>query len=292
MMKRRLYDDEPVERMSFKNKKSVKSMKLKRRNTVKSLTLKKKIYLTDHDFFSGISLNYELGKDFLREMDTPICTSNIIFLPTTLISVPPGRCLILSPYGHSSALGFHCDECKGISIKPSALTFNSQTQETLKETDEIFSQSLCFFNNVEKVLQNKSFYLSLLGHSMSTVRQSFKQPGLLYSYMILNKFCPKPFPIFTDDGCKLTMFITFCTSKLHIGETCLRIFSDNLQNYTITLDCFKGHYIIKFTLINHEENIVNVNVDKICEAVSQLDFSDELKQEFVNGTTLINDFTN
>ncbi len=63
------------------------------------------------DFFRGISANFELGKDFLREMNTPIHVSEAVFLPLSLCTLSPGRCLRLSPFGHSLTLGSHCEIC-------------------------------------------------------------------------------------------------------------------------------------------------------------------------------------
>ncbi|AAX58105.1 ORF69 [Ovine gammaherpesvirus 2] len=272
-------------RFSYHSTKSRYAFKRKRLASAKSsLIKKKKVALTNDDFFTGISINYELGKDFLREMDTPICTSKTIFLPVTLSEVAPGRCLILSPYGHSSVLGFHCHECR-----PENNTSFTQTQKST-DNEELFSVTLCFLNNVEKVVQHKAFYLSLLGHSMNVVKQSLGQPSLLYCYTVLKRFHQQLFPIFSAEGHLLTMYIIFSTQTLHISETLLRILVDNIENHNLSLDCFSGHYILTVKPKSLEESSLNVSVSKICDLVAQLDFSDELKQEYLNGSALISSF--
>ncbi|AAC58117.1 ORF69 [Alcelaphine gammaherpesvirus 1] len=263
------------------------TLKRKRLNSAKSATLKKKkVFLSNSEFFAGVSTNYELGKDFLREMDTPICTSNTVFLPVKFSDVAPGRCLTLSPYGHSSVLGFHCQECK-----PDSSSGFTQAQQSA-ESNELLSVNLCFLNNVEKVVQHKAFYLSLLGHSMNTVKQSLGQPSLLYCYTVLKKFYPQIFPIFTANGPMLTMYIIFTSLTLHVSEAVLRILTDNVENHNLSADCYKGHYILSIEPQALEESNLNVCVTKICDLVAQLDFSDELKQEYVNGSTLIANFLN
>ncbi|AIB03225.1 ORF69 [Bovine gammaherpesvirus 6] len=279
-------DGDALSKRSYATKASLCSAKRKKSKSIKSAIIKKKkITLSNQDFFSGISLNHELGKDFLREMDTPICTSSTIFLPTDFSAVAPGRCLILSPYGHSSVLGFHCHECK-----PHCSSAFNQNNVKSNDNDEILSVSLCFLNHVEKVVQHKAFYLSLLGHSMNLVKQSLNQPSLLYCYIVLKKFCSKLFPIFTNHGGQITMFIIFNTSELHISETLLRILTDNVQGYSLSVDCFAGNYILAVKPRLAEEATVAVNVNKICDLVSELDFSDELKQDYVNGSSLISHF--
>ncbi|ARW78132.1 nuclear egress lamina protein [Common bottlenose dolphin gammaherpesvirus 1 strain Sarasota] len=251
--------------------------------------------LSDFDFFTGISKNNELGKDFLREMDTPICTSNTIFLPLGLDRLSSGRCIVLSPFGHLSILGCYCEHCAKPYDNPSHDYSLSPCQPYARpinpyssETEDLCSLSLTFFNNADKVIQNKTFYLSLLSHSMDRVRNSFNQPGLLYTFIVLRTFCPDSFPVFVENGNKcLTMFVVFKARLLHISEECLRLLSSNLQAYSVSIDCSQKAYIVKVSPVLPEEKTVILAEDSICEAVASLDYSDELKQEFKHSTGIV-----
>ncbi|AMA67427.1 nuclear egress lamina protein [Vespertilionid gammaherpesvirus 1] len=245
--------------------------------------------LSSSIFFAGISKNSELGKDFLREMDTPICTSKIIFLPLEIDQVAPGRCLVLSPFGHVSNMGFHCDCCSDQASKTHKWQHNGNTMKKLN-ADELYSVSVSFFNNAEKVVQNKNFYLSLLSHSMNTVKQSFLQPGLLYGYLVLRNLCEEMFPVFLEKENSLIMFTIFNHENLHIGEICLRLLTDNLPEYKITIDCIKQSYVIKFDPISVESKGASNSETAICEAISALDYTDEIKQEILNGQQLVAGF--
>lgn len=245
--------------------------------------------LTTDRFFEAISLRRELGKDFLREMDTPICTFKTIFLPLEIGKIAPGKCLILSPFGHTSNLGFHCDQCSKDQQPSVSLPHGSNFKSTSREPqDDTFSVTLTFYNHADKVVQHKTFYLSLLCLSMSTVQMSFYQPGLFYAYFVVKSLYKDILPVFTMNQKKsLTMYILFKESHLHIGENCLRLLTDNLTSYLITLDCVKQTYMLKLSPVQPEEKIVNVRENQICEAISALDCTDELREEIARGLALI-----
>lgn len=246
--------------------------------------------ITTSDFFNGISINIEFGKDFLREMDTPICTSKIVTLPLNLSQIAPGRCVVFSPFGHTSNMSFHCDFCntQGQTFQTNGL---SKGQTVIKENDDLYSVALAFYNNAEKVVQHKAFYLSLLSHSMETVRKSFAQPGLLYGFITLKTYIHDVFPIFIEDAESglLKMCAIFHSENLHISETCLRLLIDNLPQYQIMVDCIHQQYVLKIYPNGPEDKAVSVPEDNICKSVATLDYTDEMKQEIVNGTILVCD---
>nr|QRE02551.1 hypothetical protein [Otarine gammaherpesvirus 4] len=247
--------------------------------------------LTDADFFDGISLNHELGKDFLREMDTPICTSNTIFLPMAFSEVAPGRCLLLSPFGHLSILGCYCDQCgqrDGCVVRGSAPETPAVTgAPSCTYGGELASVGLSFYNNADRVIQNRSFYLSLLSHSMDTVRSSFAQPSLMYAFLVFKTLCPDGFPVFFCNTMGLlSMRMVFQTQTLHLSEVCLRLLTDNLQCYSVTVDCVKQAYVVTIHPLALEDRSVTVAEDAICDAVSALDYSDELKHEILTCTSI------
>ncbi|BBB06523.1 nuclear egress lamina protein [Rhinolophus gammaherpesvirus 1] len=242
-------------------------------------------------FFNGITLNSEFGKDFLREMDTPICTSKIICLPLDVNQIAPGRCLVLSPLGHTCNMGFHCERCTRAE-NHSYSHFQAASPSTINPGSKDFnSVTLTFYNHASKVVQNKNLYLSLLSHSLNTVKQSFSQPSLLYIYIVLRTLCEDVFPIFVEgDKGLLCMYTIFKQDNLHIGEACLRLLIDNLVNYKVTLDCIRQTYVLKFEPLCAETNTMAVQEQEICESVTGLDYTDEIKQEIVNGQELVSDF--
>lgn len=294
-----------AENMSTYSTKSKKTTKSKRKNSAKyhpynppsnfHYKNKKRLpEITTSDFFKGITMNIEIGRDFLREMDTPICTSKTIFLPLELSLLAPGRCIVLCPFGHTSNMSFDCSYCSCVTESQKntfSATVSSQTNSIqLKENDELYSVALTFYNHSDKVVQHKSFYLSLLSHSMETVRLSFKQPGLIYGYVILKQFCQQIFPIFNETfNGLINMFIIFKSENLHIGETCLRLLTDKLPGYNLSIDCVRQTYILKFSPKSQEERSLTVPEDSICDAVSTLDYTDELKEEILNGSILVSE---
>lgn len=86
------------------------------------------------------------------------------------------------------------------------------------------------------------------------------------------------------------MYTLFKNENLHIGEACLRLIIDNMLNYKVTLDCIKQTYVLKFEPIYPETNTMTVQEVEICEAVTSLDYTDEIKQEIVNGQELVAGF--
>ncbi|UTM04535.1 nuclear egress lamina protein [Equid gammaherpesvirus 2] len=248
--------------------------------------------VSNGDFFNGISLNCEFGKDFLREMDTPICTSKVICLPLDVHEIAPGRCLVLSPLGHACNMGFYCDKCTQ-SGQNSYSQFQGRggnaKMAAQNSKDDLHSVTLTFYNQVSKVVQNKNFYLSLLSHSLTTIKKSFVQPSLLYSYTVLRALCDDVFPIFKDTENGLCMFALFKTDDLHVSETCLRHLVDNLIHYRVTLDCVKHTYMLKFSPIRAEANGMTIQEVEICEAITGLDFTDEIKQEIISGQELVSE---
>lgn len=245
--------------------------------------------LTTADFFSAISTRTELAKDFLREMDTPICTSKTVFLPLDISQISPGKCLLLSPFGHTTNLGFHCDRCsgdaQGFTLAPKPSQFKSGVE---KKENDLFSVTLTFYNHADKVVQHKNYYLSLLCLSMQTVKMSFLQPGLFYGYMVLKQVFNDILPVFEVNAEKnLTMYLIFKPSHVHIGENYLRLLTDNLPDYMITMDCIKQTYILKFYPLHQEQKILNARENFICEAIAALDCTDELREEISKGLNLI-----
>ncbi|AJG42996.1 hypothetical protein KM481_gp66 [Harp seal herpesvirus] len=283
---------------SRKTRKSHKSYRAGKKNfhPYKAYSIKSKhkgdIAISNEDFFNGISLNKEFGRDFLREMDTPLCTSKTVCLPLDISEIAPGRCIALSPFGHTANMGFYCDQCCQ-TLTSAKCHFKQQTPNKLflGPNDELCSVALSFYNNAEKVVQNKAFYLSLLSNSVHAIKQSFVQPSLLYGYLVLKTMCSDVVPLFTQgENNMLTMYATFKTESLHIGETCLRLLTDNMINYKITIDCIKKTYVIKFFPQHPEEKTPSVPETSICESIASLDFTDELKQELVNGHQIISNF--
>ncbi|ALE14785.1 ORF69 [Felid gammaherpesvirus 1] len=282
---------------SKKSQKSYKSNKSKSRRHLihpyKSYTGMhcKTISISHEDFFYGISANKEFGRDFLREMDTPICTSSAICLPVDINQVAPGRCILLSPFGHTANMGFYCNYCSQTLNNSQICNFNPQPSNKsmyMGQNEELCSVALSFYNNAEKVVQHKGFYLSLLSNSMHLVKQSFKQPSLFYGYLVLKTFYQDIIPLFKEGEDKtITMYVTFKMDSLHIGETCLRLLTDNIKNYKIIIDCIKQVYVIKIFPQNPEEKTPTIPENSICDAVAALDFTDELKQELINSYELI-----
>lgn len=176
------------------------------------------------DFFRGISANFELGKDFLREMNTPIHVSEAVFLPLSLCTLSPGRCLRLSPFGHSLTLGSHCEICIN--------------RSQVHVPQEFSSTQLSFFNNVHKIIPNKTFYVSLLSSSPSAVKAGLSQPSLLYAYLVTGHFCGTICPIFSTNGKgRLIMHLLLQGTSLHIPETCLKLLCENIgPTYELAVD--------------------------------------------------------
>ncbi|ATA58301.1 nuclear egress lamina protein UL31 [Eptesicus fuscus gammaherpesvirus] len=278
----------------------------------KSSTGGAKCMVTSSNFFDAISRNGELGRDFLREMDTPICTSKTILLPLDISQVAPGRCVVLSPFGHSSNMGFYCSYCSpstmgqqagtgtgggpgsggaGSARAPGLTGAGSPGTSSTDCCEELFSVTLSFYNHADKVVQHKAFYLSLLSHSMSAVQQSFRQPGLLYGFLVLKTFCHDPLPIFTEstETGLLSMYAIFKTKSLHVSESCLRLLTDNLPAYSVVLDCVHDQYVLALRPTGAPERTVSVADASICEAVASLDYTDELKQEIITGTAIVYD---
>ncbi|QDQ69281.1 nuclear egress lamina protein [Colobine gammaherpesvirus 1] len=243
--------------------------------------------VSDEMFFSVLAHRHELGMDFLREMDTLICTNKSVMLPLDLCTVAPGRCVSLSPFGHSSNMGFQCAVCsqtdKTAVSRPTGLG-----GDALKANNELCSVALAFYNHADKIVQHKTFYLSLLSHSMDVVRLSFLQPGLLYAHLVLRAFGHEPLPIFVTSNNMLTLFLLFKTRELHLGETTLRLLMDNLPNYKVSMDCVKQNYVMRFTPVHRDTETITVPVHAICEAVTALDCTDELRDEIQKGTALAN----
>lgn len=286
------------DRFSHRSRKSRKSLARRKRfkpydpyNKNTNVSSRRDSPLTNDEFFRAISINADLAKDFLREMDTPVCTSTAIFLPVELDRVAPGRCLALSPFGHTSTLGFDCAQCLG-SIKTGSYDPKSKLEKQITEEEELRSVALCFYNNAERAVRYKAFYLSLLSISLNAVRGSLVQPGLLYGYTVLRTVGTEEiFPIFKIDRntSLLIMFVIFKSDTLHLGEACLRTLTENLSNYRMRIDCVKKTYVLAFVPLAPEPRSLSVQEDSICEAVSALDYSDELKQEIAWGTSLVSD---
>nr|WIV69334.1 hypothetical protein [Bovine gammaherpesvirus 4] len=282
----------PPSPLSILSRKSHRSIKrLSKSRSCKSLKNTKTLrnLLTDFDFFSVISTRKELGMDFLREMNSPICTSKSILLPIDLYRVTPGRCLILSPYGYSSNMSFQCDACSSLDKLPTGTIANqhNKSDPSLNTPKELFSITLTFYHNVDKVVQHKNFYLSLLSNSMESVRQSFCQPSLLYTYIVLKSFGHNIFPIFRERTNALSMYLIFKNNEIHIGETSLRLFLDNLTAYLVTLDCVQKTYVLKMSPILPEETHITISQDSICDAICTLDCTDEIKEEIIKGVNLV-----
>nr|CAC84367.1 hypothetical protein [Saimiriine gammaherpesvirus 2] len=250
------------------------SRSVKSRKSTKSRRHHPYIKLTDKMFFSAISSKKELGTDFLREMDAPICTSKTILLPLDLNSISPGRCIYLSPFGHSSNMEFQCEKCTESKNKGSG---------DVSQNHDLYSVTLVFYKNVDKVVKHKAFYLSLLSHSMENLKKSFTQPELLYAYVVVKEAGHNVFPIFFEKDDCLSICLTFKCQTLHIGESCLRMLMDNLPNYKISIDYIKDVYAMTFTQCFPIQRNISIAEDTICESVSTLDCTDELREEIVKG---------
>lgn len=251
-------------------------------------------HLTTETFFNGINNNPEYGKDFLREMDLPLCNYKPVQLPLNLRNIHPGRCIELSIFGHNAIMGFQCEDCtKTQNTGNRTAGFIDQSNKTITigptNENELFSITLAFFNNADKVVQHKAFYLSLLSHSLETVRQSFSQPSLLYTYLLFKNFCKQTMtPVFTQEDHGLAMFLLFNDSKtLHINEQCIRLAADNLIYYSITFDCLHGTYVMALRPEYKECQKINIPEDEICAAVSSLDYSDEIREAIIENTNKI-----
>ncbi|AAC95594.1 orf 69 [Ateline gammaherpesvirus 3] len=252
--------------MSSRTTKSTKSARSRRHHPY--------IKITDKIFFSAIASKKELGIDFLREMDAPICTSKTILLPLDLNSISPGRCIYLSPFGHTSNMEFRCEKCTESKTKGSG---------DVSQNHDLYSVTLVFYKNVDKVVKHKAFYLSLLSRSLENVKKSFMQPELLYAYVVVKEAGHNVFPIFFEKNESLSMCLTFKCQTLHIGESCLRMLMDNLPNYKISLDYIKDVYAMTFTQRFSVQRSISIAEDSICESVATLDFTDELREEIVKG---------
>lgn len=250
-------------------------------------------YMTTEKFFNGISHNPEYGKDFLREMDLPLCNSKPVQLPLNLRTVHPGRCIELSVFGHSAIMGFQCEECTRTQSnggkKAGFIDQNKHIQLGPNNENELFSITLAFYNNADKVVQHKGFYLSLLSHSLETVKQSFAQPSLLYTYLLFKNYYKQPLiPVFTPGENGLAMFLLFDDAKtLHVNEQCIRLAADNLIYYSITFDCLQGTYVMALRPEYRECQKINIAEDDICAAVAALDYSDEIKEAIIENTNKI-----
>ncbi|CEQ32334.1 BFLF2 [human gammaherpesvirus 4] len=228
------------------------------------------------DFFRGISANFELGKDFLREMNTPIHVSEAVFLPLSLCTLSPGRCLRLSPFGHSLTLGSHCEICIN--------------RSQVHVPQEFSSTQLSFFNNVHKIIPNKTFYVSLLSSSPSAVKAGLSQPSLLYAYLVTGHFCGTICPIFSTNGKgRLIMHLLLQGTSLHIPETCLKLLCENIgPTYELAVDLVGDAFCIKVSPRDTVyEKAVNVDEDAIYEAIKDLECGDELRLQIINYTQLI-----
>lgn len=244
----------------------------------------------------------EYGKDFLREMDSPLCLSKPIQLPVNLRSIHPGRCLELSAFGHSSVMGFQCESCalqcsdhavagQGFLCAP---THPAVGNSRPMENNDLYSITLAFYNNADKVVQHKIFYLSLLSHSNAFLRKSFQQPSLLYTYILFKTLCtPNIVPIFKQYDLGIGMFFVFKDKQnLHLKENVIRLASDNLNYYSITLDCIYGTYVLSVIPEYSELQKIKIPEEEICEAVSSLDYSDEIKEELLKGAEIVSTLIN
>lgn len=244
--------------------------------------LKQVAFLTTENFYKAISRNLEFGRDFLREMDCPLCLSKPVLLPLNLSDVAPGRCLSLSPFGHNLVMEFQCETC----ARPGQVNKSSTSPP---RDDELFSITLAFYNNAGKVLLHKAFYLSLLSQSMDLVRRSFLQPSLLYAFLVIKTFSGQNIvPVFTSGDLGISMYIIFNSINLHINETCIRLLSENMTHYKNSIDCTgDGTYIMNIAPITMELQKINISHEEICEAINNLDYTDEIKGEIVTNTEII-----
>ncbi|AZB49169.1 hypothetical protein [Vombatid gammaherpesvirus 1] len=236
-------------------------------------------------FFQLVTKKPQVGRDFIREMSIPVSSDNTVFLPLNVRRLPPGRCIMLSPFGHKSVLEFHCGSCRkayhGIAEAHFSALLSGHQISTSHEVDEVNSLPLTVFNNASKVIQHKLFYLSLLSQSMDTMRANFKQPGLFYAYFTLAKFCPGGCPIFRRQANTglLRMITVYRSTSVHIGDTCLQSLCENLPEYKISIDTVNKVYYVSIEPREKENKNIALNEDAICEAVASLDCSDELRQE-------------
>lgn len=153
---------------------------------------------------------------------------------------------------------------------------------------ELYSVTLTVYNHADEVVQNKAYYLSLLCMSAGTLKSSFAQPGLFYAYYVLRASGHAILPVFeVGPAGNLTMFTLFKNTVVHIGENCLRMLTDNLPEYVITLDCVKQTYVLRFTPTHPERPMVNMRETQICEAVAALDLTDELREDISRGLALV-----
>lgn len=263
--------------LTHKNRCTASSIKTKKRN------------LTDAEFFNGLTTKRELGLDFLREMNCPIDISRPLLLPVSLNDLAPGRCLTLSPFGHASNLCFHCEIC---SQKNSTNSTGHDTglEIPTQQQNELSSVALTFFHQSDKIISHKVFYGSLLSNSPEFVTKSFSQPGLLYTYTIIKQLCPgpEPIPVFQQTLDELLiMHLIFKVRDLHLNESCLRLLTDNLPNYHITVDCVQKQYLLRLTPLHPEEKTVTVAEQQISDSIMGLDISDELKDEIHRASKIV-----
>lgn len=246
-------------------------------------------------FFALITKKPQVGRDFLREMSIPVSSDNTVFLPLNVRRLPPGRCIMLSPFGHKSVIEFHCGTCRKIPPNDSDLAFKMllsgrQTSMQTPDTDEANSLPLTVFNNAPKVIQHKLFYLSLLSQSMDMLRASFKQPGLFYAHFILAKFCPGGFPVFKRESNTglLSMITVYRSQRVHVGEGCLQALCENMPEYNVSIDITLNKvYIVVIEPRESETKLVSLQEESICDAVAALDCSDEMKQELITMYNLV-----
>ncbi|ADW24411.1 hypothetical protein RHVP.69 [Cricetid gammaherpesvirus 2] len=238
-------------------------------------------------FFTLLSTRRDLGRDFLREMVAPICNATPVLLPLDLRTVSPGRCVSLTPYGHTSNMGFQCKTCAD------AWQHNNQETPLPKLDDPAFSKNelcsvtLAFYQQAGKVIQNKLFYLSLLHTSMDAVRASLCQPGLLYSFLVTRAFGKTPFPIFFPHEKHLGVNLIFKDDCLHLHESCLRLLIDNLSDYEISVDSINSSYILKLTPTGNVGKAAVIPMEPICEAVAGLECGDDLKAQFIDCMNIV-----
>lgn len=209
-------------------------------------------------------------------MNTPIHVSEAVFLPLSLCTLSPGRCLRLSPFGHSLTLGSHCEICIN--------------RSQVHVPQEFSSTQLSFFNNVHKIIPNKTFYVSLLSSSPSAVKAGLSQPSLLYAYLVTGHFCGTVCPIFSTNGKgRLNMHLLLQGTSLHIPETCLKLLCENIgPAYELAVDLLGDSFCLKVSPRDTvHEKAVNVDEDAIYEAIKDLECGDELRLQIINYTQLI-----
>ncbi|AAB66419.1 hypothetical protein [Murine herpesvirus strain 4556] len=230
-------------------------------------------------FFNLIYKRQDLGLDFLREMSEPLCTSRPVLLPLNLKNIAPGRCISLTPFGHTDNLGFQCETCTDPNLNKS---IPPKLEDPAFSKNELCSVTLTFYQQAEQVIQHKQFYLSLLNLSMDAVRNSLTQPGLLYCYLVTKAFMLEGFPIFFEEtNGMLGLYLVFRRDLLHLHESYLRLLIDNLGNYDISVDSVGRSYIIKLCPVGNVSRIPTIPADNVCLAVNNLDYGDDVKASWI-----------